>query len=309
MKTKMKVLSLAMSGALGLSVAGAAKADALLFPYFQQGAGVFTFLSLQSFAGSFGDFSSNTLLYTFNYDDPVSGQCTHFDNLGSASLADLVQQTVVAPGLPGGLNLPAAFGDASNPNYLTVSNTRGFLTVQDQAGEFAFFGQAIILSILDGTVAAYKGLNNPFSTSQDNFSSIFTSQVFHMMSWYPTSAVDTRWFTLITGTGMNSPFGWSGERAFFNAFGGVFDRDENFLSGLRPLNIECYETITRNDFMNAAQQAGTVSGGLNLMVNLPIAGNPATGALMVKIESKVTPAIAGSATAISMENAFPNLPY
>lgn len=334
MKIRMKTLSVAMGAALGLSAVNA-QADALLFPFFQSGNGTFTFLSLQSLTGdsafSFpGDgagtgFGSNTLHYVFNYDDPVLEECTHFDVDGSMSAFDLMQQTVTRPGDPGGLNLPTLFGDSSTPGYLTVGDTKGFMTVSDESPEAFFTGQAIVLNVNSGIVAAYKGLNDFTSTSEDDFSFIVTSQLLHAMSWYPTNAVDTRWFTLVTGVGMANPAGWNGQRTFVSVGtglqAGVWDRDENFLSGAVPYDVTCYETVTRNHFMNAAQLAGTVDGGWSIMVNLdpavaggftglnPAVSNGATGALAVKIETKVHPALAGSATAISLENALPNLPY
>ena len=322
MKMKMKLLSAAIGSALGM-VSINAQADALLFPRFETGNGIFSFLSMQAVgdpagglvpnAGNFGD---NTLHYVWNYTDPAQGRCTHFDLFGSMSDFDMIQQTVVAPNVPGGVDLPTIFGDASNPQYLPISPTVGFMTVGDESPEFAFWGQMILVNILDGTVAAYKGLNNPLVPGFGNpaipqlddgdFSYIFTSQIFHVMSWYPTSQVDTEWFTIITGVGMNNPFGWNGTRDFISILGGVLDRDEVFLSGVQPLRITCFDDVELPDFMNAAQLVGTQTGGWNLMLNTP-ADNLATGAMMVKIES--TTALGPQKTAVSIENAFPNLPY
>lgn len=310
MKTRMKTLSVAMGAALGLSAVNA-QADALLFPYFQSGNGSFTFLSLQSLAGVAGDFSSNPLVYVYNYDDPVLGACTHFDTIGSMSQFDLMQHTVTAPGLPGGLDLPTLFGDASTPGYLLVGDTQGFLTVQDTAGEALFTGQAIVVDSANGVITAYKGHNNILSTTDDDFSFITSSQILHMVSWYPVNAVDTRWFTLVTGLGMDNPVGWGGERDFVAIPGGVWDRDEAFLSGVVPFTVDCYATVDRNDFMNAGQLAGTVDGGMTILFNAANVDDvgPSTGALMVKVETEQVGALAGVNTAISLENALPNLPY
>lgn len=323
MKMKMKLLSAAIGTALGM-VSINAQADALLFPRFEAGAGIFSLLSLQAVGDPAGglvpntaNFGDNTLHYVWNYDDPAQGRCTHFDLFGSMSDFDMIQQTVVDPGVPGGLGLPAIFGDASSPAYLNISPTRGFMTVGDESPEFALWGQMILVNILDGTVAAYKGLNNPLVpgfgnpanpvTDADDFSYIFTSQIFHVMSWYPTSQVDTEWFTIVTGTGMGNPFGWNGARDFISILGGVLDRDEVFLSGVQPLRVVCYDDVELPDFMNSAQLIGTARGGWNLMLNTPVVGNPGTGAMMVKIET--TTALGPQRTAVSIENAFPNLPY
>ncbi|HXH03522.1 MAG TPA: hypothetical protein VNN09_09395 [Candidatus Competibacteraceae bacterium] len=313
MKIKMKALSVAVGATLGVASLNA-NADALLFPFFQSGNGAVTYLSLHGDAGSLGDFTSNSLHYVWNYNDPVLGTCTHFDLDGSMSQSDLIQQSVSAPGVPGGDDLDTKFGDASNPAYLTVGNTEGFLTVEDDSLEGGFRGQAIIVNVANGTVTAYKGLNNPASTSEADFNSLPVSHFSHDLTWYPTNVVDTAWFLLVTGTNMNNLSGWRGAVNSFNGFGGVFNRDEVFASGGASIDTVCYDTITVADFTNAAQQAHVANGGYAWLINAPIGNNAdpanptdATGALMVKIES--SDALGPTKTAISLENAFPNFPY
>lgn len=270
MSIKLKTLSAAVGLVMGTAAINA-NADALLFPYFQSGNGAYTFLSLRSGAGSIGatdSFSSNTLHYVWNYNDPTFGECTHYDAFGSMSLFDVIQQTVVSPSSPGGVDLDAAFNDASFPAYLNATTTtRGFLTVQDGSFEAGFSGQAIVVDAIAGTISAYKGLNDITNTYEGDFSSIFTSALSHDLTWYPTARVNTSWFALVTGrpvsiaygdtadnnvAGMANPSGWRGVRAFSNGFGGVFDRDEGFYSFNRPFNVTCYRVIDRAEFMNAS---------------------------------------------------------
>jgi len=335
MSIKLKTLSAAVGLVMG-TVAINANADALLFPYFQSGNGAYTFLSLRGDAGDglgvADNFASNTLHYVWNYNDPTFGECTHYDADGSMSEYDVIQQTVVSPSSPGGVDLDAAFNDASFPAYLNATTTtRGFLTVRDESAEAGFSGQAIVVDAIAGTVSAYKGLNNIASTNEGNFSSIFTSALSHDLTWYPTARVNTSWFALVTGRpvpmnldGMANASGWRGVRAFSNGFGGVFDRDEGFYSFNRPFNVTCYRVIDRAEFMNASQLIATAEGGYNWLINTAVNldlepntdglqsdGNTdvsgATGAILVKIES--TTALGGTRTAISWENAYPNLPY
>lgn len=361
MSIKLKTLSAAVGLVMGTAAINA-NADALLFPYFQSGNGAYTFLSLHSDAGQGapsnpGDpvaagvdpFTTNRLHYVWNYNDPTFGECTHYDAFGSMSQFDVIQQTVVSPSSPGGVDLDAAFNDASFPAYLNATTTtRGFLTVSDNymsgyvtGNEAGFRGQAIVVDAIAGTVSAYKGLNDITNTYEGDFSSIFTSALSHDLTWYPTARVNTSWFALVTGrpvttaapyadpvdlnpAGMANPSGWRGVRAFRNGFGGVFDRDEGFYSFNRPFNVTCYRVIDRAEFMNASQLIATAEGGYNWLINAAVNsdldaaddglqgdGNTdvsgATGAILVKIES--TTALGGTRTAISWENAYPNLPY
>lgn len=313
--------------------------------------------------GDNAPFASNPLHYVWNYNDPTYGQCTHYDANGSMSKYDLIQQTVVSPSSPGGLPLPQVFGDKSNAAYLqSTAPTVGFLTVQDSflvqnglsiippnystGNEGGLSGQAIVVDTVTGVVFAYKGLNNIVSTYEGDFSNILTSARSHDLTWYPTNRANTSWFVLVTGrptntaapyidpipagqpanpAGMANSAGWRGVRSFSNGFGGVFDRDETFLSFNRPFPVTCYDTIDRSSFMNAAQLVATQGGGWNWLVNSAVnsdfdptlAGvqgaadgadtSGATGAVIVKIES--TTQLGPIKTAISWENAYPNLPY
>lgn len=302
---KKKLLTLAMGSALGMSVATTpAHADALLFPIFIEGNGVFTFLTLRSDAGGAG---ANPLHYVWNYNDPDAGDCTHANADGTLTPFDMVQHTVSDPSLST-VDLVADFGDASNPAYLNVSPAEGFMTVRDNSGEGAFGGQAIVVDTSMGLVTAYKGLNNPVSQNEGNFSSILVSQVSHDFIWYPVSAVNTFWFFLVTGIGMDNPNGWGGAVELTHGFGGVWDRDENFRSGGKRLEVVCRAVLQPQDLLTADQLAATQNGGWTWVRNQPdFANTGATGGLVTKFE--FTNVLGTPTAAISQENAFPNFPY
>lgn len=316
MKMKMKALSVALGASLG-AASLSANAEALLFPFFASGNGQWSFMSLRTDRNlnPGGGFNDGNIHYVWVYDDPVLGPCTHADQAGGMSAFDLIQQNVIAGGLPGGVDIHALFGDASAARFLSVSPTQGFVIVKDgETTEATMGGQMILINALSGLTTAYKALNDPANTPFGaglfgiNFSSIFVSQFSHDVSWYPADRVNTQWFVLVTGNNMGNPAGWTGTRQFFNGFAtGVFNRDEVPFSGSVPFVVECYDTITRNDFMNANQLANTAGGGWNWLVNVNVGGSDGTGALMWKIES--TNALGAPKTAISAENAFPNLPY
>jgi len=322
-----KALSLAVGAAVVLGAAQQTQADELLFPFFQSGAGAWTFLTLRSDGGNqfVNDPADDQVAYVFNYNDPALGPCTHFDVLGSMTDYDIIQQTVVDPAFSG-LDLEADFGDESTANYLPIAGgTEGFLTVRDNSPEASFGGQAIIVDAAAGVATAYRAVNDPLNTHfapgtpvTGDFDTLgWTTHRSHDLTWYPTSIVDTSWFVLVTGTDMDKTSGWDGAVDLTLGFGGVFDRDENFLSGGQEPEIVCYDTITAGDLMNSAQVAGTQMGGWAWVANLLApngGGNPADfdptvddarGVLMYKFET--TGALGGVVTTISEENPYPNL--
>jgi len=340
---KKQALSLAVGAALAMGTAPL-YAEQILFPYFESGPGKYTFLSFKGDGfgrnQAFGNIAPGanaiqTLSYVFNYRDPDSGdECIHFDVQGAWTDFDLIQQTVIHPDfIFDGTNVSEDFGDASTPAYLPIAgDTRGFLTVLDQSGEGRLTGQAILVNPAVGLVTAYRAQNNPFSTpvnpnalapnpantfdatfnNAGNFGALgFTSHLSHDLTWYPTNIVDTTWYVLVTGTDMDNRNGWNGAVNFVNGFGGVFDRDENFLSGTRNVLVECYDFVTPQQLMNAAQLNGTRTGGWGWFASVPVVdgdGDPttlATGTLVYKIET--TNQLGTPATVISEESPFPNL--
>jgi hypothetical protein len=295
---KKKTLAAAMSLGMALG-ASQVQADSLLFPFYQTGGGVYTFLMLHT------DLNS-TLHYIWNYDDlttPVQ-ECQHEDAFGTITSWDVIQQTVADPSLSG-LDLQTAFGDLSAPAYSLVSPAQGFMMVSDQTGaESTIRGQAIIYDTTNNLLTAYKGLNNPGSPLIGIWNSIFTSHNSFDMTWYPTAIVDTSWYVLVTGVGMDNIFNWTGEVTLFDVFGFVWDRDENPRSGNILKDIICHEVIDRSDIMTAAQLTHSANGGYVWEGVAPNFLTGATGALFTKIEHS-----GGIGTAHSLENAFPNLPY
>lgn len=363
---KMKKIAAAVGfGVVMSAAAGQAAAESLLFPYYQVGNGVFTFLSTLTASSpngvGFPAVSVPNIHYIWNYKTDMSNKtsaCTHSDLNGATTSWDLMQQTVESPLAPSGnkLNLSTAFGDKSIPAYALTAPSTGFMIVNstgDVEGDFR--GQAIIVDAVNGIMTAYKGLNNPASTDEGTFNNILTSHGGYDMTWYPTketgstlgaAGVDTTWNVLVTGgptalyfngatyvaaaqadtLGMArvsgyGAVGWAGAGVLANGFNLAYDRDEMPISGNMPVNLVCMANIKRSDFLGPDQQIWTANGGYawevfsarNNNLAAPTTGGAgvnasATGILMTKIEA--TTALGGvMRTAISQENAFPNLPY
>ncbi len=279
-----------------------AKADALLFPYFKSGNGAYTFISLYN---PFASAASNTVNVIYYYYDPAAQACIHEDHTGTLTNFDLYQYEVTNQ-----VDLDTLFGDAGagNPLHLLVSPSEGFLIVDIvNQPEGNHGGQAAIIDTVNGTVTTYKALNNPFSTAPGTWDSVLTSKTDFDMTNYPSAYVNTSWFVLVTGTGMDTAVpSWIGAVLLENGNDRVWDRDEVPVSGDQPYPVICFDTIERADIMTAGQVANSDNGGY-WWESITAFANGATGALMYKIES--TTAFGNPLTAISSENSWPNWPY
>jgi hypothetical protein len=321
---KKKILAAAIGATLATGVT-TSQADTLLFPFFQVGNGVHSFLALANVLNEDSD-----IHYIWNLDDlnTAALECRHFDLTGNLTAWDIVQQTVNTPTSAGGIDLMAITGDQSGVRYLPTSPSRGFLIVsnwnENQYGvagaaqpESTLAGQMIVVDTTAGLITAYRGMNNPGEDGnilgEGNFASIFTSHPSHDLTWYPTNIVTTTWYTLVTGFNMDNSANWTGAGYLSNGFENVYDRDEVPASGNVRYPIICHDFIQLADLMTPEQLDWAQGGGYMWSVFGPDFNNlgtgpvvDATGVLMTKIES--TPAIGGVATS-SFENPWPNLPF
>ncbi len=327
---KKKLIAVAVSVALS---AGAiiTQAESLLFPYFQSGNGVWSFLEL---ANVNGGYPVAEIHYIWNRDflDTPEVECEHDDLSGSMTKWDLSHQTVVRPA-ESGFDLPLDFGDTeSMVGYTIDSPMRGFIIVSnreyadsngngipnEELGDSTLNGQMIVADTNTGLISAYRGMNNPAQfnfANQGNWDNLLTAHTTYDLTWYPSSVVDTQWYTLVTGINMDNPNNWAGSGTISNGLSAVYDRDENPRSGNKNLNITCHKFITRDDLMTGAQKTWSDNGGYMWAVFAvarnnfsTVAGDPqdSRGLLMTKIET--TAELGGVATS-TMENAWPNLPY
>lgn len=316
---KKTLVAIAAGTALtGLGMA-AANAESLLFPYWSNQPGTTSVLSLA--AGSnlppnavSGKWENN-IHYVWNY----GPSCTHFDNYGSLTQNDLIQQFVSQPA-----GTPALFGDKSGPAYfppaVPATEAYGFLVVTDNFGippaagpVGSLRGQMVIASASPAIVTAYSGIPQPAGGPEGDFSALNATQ--YRLSWYPQSVVNpTAWFGLVTGNmapNIVAGTNWNGGMNYFQS-GNVYGRDEDPYSGSMEGTIVCSGMLTPNSFMNSAQQASVLNGGL---VNVTFTAGPTPGGLpaiaaplvpgagvvMTKLET--TSALGSAATFITPEKA------
>ncbi len=335
---KRSVVAAAVAGICACTMS-AANAESIIFPYWSTQNGDISVLSLS--AGSdvapnsaTGKYANN-IHYVWNY----GSSCTHFDNYGSLTPNDLIQQFVSQAA-----DTPALFGDKSTPAYFppTTGGSYGFLVVTDNAGVAggtmgpagSLRGQMVIASASSGIVTAYSGIPAPVATiggpNTPRPEGDFRPHIgggpyaYHLvdyrLSWYPQSAVNTSWFAVVLGDmsyTIQHGLDWIGA-AQYTTNGGVYGRDEDAYSGTTTGQFTCSTLLTPSSFMNSAQMSSVSNGGLaNVTFTPGLIQNGTftpgdTGGLyrpsdiaLFKIES--TNALGSPSTFITKENAVSNV--
>lgn len=306
---KKSLMAVAVGAALASGIT-AANAASLLFPYWSTQNGTTSILSLST--GTVAAPALGTLgniHYVWNY----GSSCTHFDNYGTMTSNDLLQQFVSQPA-----GTPALFGDKSTPAYFPqlAGGSYGFLVVSDDAGSPAtatgaagtLRGQMIVASAAAGIVTAYNGLENG-NTTEGDFSNLNATA--YRLSWYPQSVAGTSWYAVATGN-MNAAIiagtNWNGAATYTNN-GQVYGRDEDAYSGSMTGQFTCSASMTPESFMNSAQIASATNGGLVNVTFAPgtttagvfTAGAPGVGVVLTKLET--TTALGGTNTFVTGEKA------
>ncbi len=295
-KTFQKTLIAAAAGVALMSAVGTASANSLLFPYFTTESGNTSIVSL--YGGTNQGTTSTAIHYVYNY----GSACTHFDGLGKLTANDLLQHTVGSTAAGGFGKVVAA--DTSVPFYLPVKDY-GFLVVTSRDAVGQITGDMIVYNPTAGIVTSYPAVDNGAldssvaSGNEGNFNSI-TDTRFNL-GFYPTSLVTTSWYGVVVGN-MNAAItagsNWLGAAKIANGGAGatntggvfgVYDNDENALSGAMTKSLVCGGIVNPSDLMNSAQQAVVgPNGGLIHAVAVPDAATQATGVVMTKIQVLTT---------------------
>ena len=305
MKTKtqkagMPLMPLAVALLSCTFAAGSANAlppssSSLLFPYWSTENGTVSILSLAAGPNLISGGAGGNIHYVWNY----GPSCTHFDNYGTMTPNDLLQQFVSAPA-----GTPALFGDQSTPAYFpqVAQGSHGFLIVTNNGGSVgnggqagALRGQMVLASASAGIVTAYSGIPAPLASNEGNFFGV--GGVAYRLSWYPGADVGTSWFAVVTGDesgAIGSGSNWNGAAQYTNG-GVVYGRDEDSYSGAASGTFTCSTMLTPSSFMNSAQIASTGNGGVvNVgftMGTTDASGTftpgflPATGVVLYKLET------------------------
>lgn len=303
-KFKKSLLAIATGAALAAAGMTAANAESLLFPYWSTQNGVTSILSLSAGptlgpgAGNATKGTGSQIHFVWNYSDAAGDKCVHFDNYGSLTPNDLIQQPVTQPSANW-------FGDKSTPAYFPSiqGGAYGFLVVSDNGGLAggpvgplgSLRGQMVIASAGNGTVAAVAGIpqnvtgmnEGDFSTAAYAPSVAVTSPTVlptgatgtnipagyttagglvgeYRLTWYPSNLVTTSWYGVVLGNmsgAIAAGTSWQGAVNYSNG-GSVFGRDEDAYSGSADGVMTCSGILTPNSLMNSAQQSSVTNGGV-----------------------------------------------
>jgi len=283
-KTFQKTLIAAAAGVALMSAVGTASANSLLFPYFTTEAGNTSILSV--YGGTGMGTAAGSVHYVYNY----GSACTHYDGLGKLTANDVMQHSIASTAAGGFGKVVAA--DTSAPFYLPVKDY-GFLVLSSKVAAGQITGDMIVYNPTSGIVTSYAGIDNGIldttGANEGNFNNIADTKF--NLGFYPTSLVTTSWYGVVAGN-MNAAIvagaNWAGKATLSNTAGGVsgvYDNDENFVSGAMTKSLTCSGMVAPADLMNSAQQA-TVgpNGGLVHSTATPDAATQATGVVLTKIQ-------------------------
>jgi hypothetical protein len=241
----------------------------------------------------------NNLASLFN----TTGPCTHENTTRRVSAWDMVIHTVD----PANQFFAQTAGvDNSQPTGAAVSTPfYGFAVLDDSAGingaqEGDASGFAYVNNYILGMMLDYKLLNNHKSTVSGDFAGQgFTNNSSADLSWNPVDRDMTLWLGLATSGNMTANV-YNGTvtlgQATFNALSaaptipvgggtGVYDNDEQIISGDVRLPITCMALFGRKSFLNNSQLSNTGQGGWK-RVSLT-GSNGATGGKIFKAEVKI----------------------
>ncbi len=287
-KTFQKTLIAAAAGVALMSAVGTASANSLLFPYFTTATGAQSVLSLSN-AGAAP--ATEAIHYVYNY----GSACTHFDASGSLTANDILSHSIAATSAGGFGKVVST--DTSTPVYFPLANQTGFLVVSSRttASIDALRGSMAIVDPATGLVVSYAGIDNNLATNagdEGDFSAIVDLN-FPLTSM-PSALVTTSWYGVVVGD-MNAAIAgglnWGGSVSISNRGTGVWNNDENLVSGTSTKTLRCSGPIVASDLMNAAQAAEVGTNGslvkaeaTSVAAVAPAVGT-ATGLVLMKMQA------------------------
>ncbi len=287
-KTFQKTLIAVAAGAALMSVVGTASANSLLFPYFTTATGAQSVISLSNTGAAP---ATEVIHYVYNY----GTACTHFDANGSLTANDILSHSIAAT-TAGGFGKVVS-SDTSTPVYFPLAGQEGFLVVSSRttAAVDALRGSMAIVDPASGLVVSYAGIDNALASNgvnEGNFAAI-TDLSFPLTS-LPSGVVTTSWYGVVVGD-MNAAIagglGWGGAVTMGNIGTGVWNNDENLVSGVSSKTLRCAGPIVATDLMNSAQAAAVGTNGslvkttsVSIAATAPAVGT-STGLVLMKMQT------------------------
>jgi len=307
----MKKITLSVAFGLLLGFAGSftAKADAVLVPEFKTTAGWITLVTVvDTYA------STNGIHWMYRWDDPLTpvNECGHTDATGSTTPNDMGVINVGVPPVGFG-GTPAMFGDTSTTGLTIGAGFKGLITLYNFNGTFNQItgspGQAggentlqawvHEINFATGEVQAVRAPNDPIGITEGNLDDMAygsfpsTSVTQGMLSrpkavWMPTSIVTTAWEVIVptSDTSFDPGAVMSATLSLSGAGGSpvVYDLNENPLSGVTSVVVECFGKVTLADFLTPLNLSLVAGGGwAYININAPFLSD--RGILVYKEET------------------------
>jgi len=334
---KKVILSIAFGLTTMVIASSFARADAVLVPEFRTDAGWTTLVTvIDTYATTGG------IHWMYRWDDPLTlavNECGHTDATGASTANDMGTTNVGVPPVGFG-NTPAMFGDVTTTALTIGPGFKGLITLYNFIGSYDQFTgagtlgsgpenslEAVIheINFTTGEVQSIRAPNDPIGITEGNLDDMAwgaspansLTQVLLAQpkaSWLPTSIVTTSWEIIVPtlNTAFDVPpantvtLSLSGSAYPVPAIPLIYDIDENPLSGVISVTVNCFGRVFLSDFLTPLNLSLVANGGwayinmavpfgggpLALAIGGPPAPNPDRGILVYKEE---TATIGGSA--------------
>ena len=313
----------AVTLATAAMAAGTVQADSLLAPLILNDTNTTTYLSLrtgQIIAPVNGLhytwLQKNSTLNGTNNTQIALGdmnrKCIPVNSFGKATPLDMVYQTTkgnanfMTPPIAPDFSMGSGFPWAPGFDYA------GMLVIDIDAAlgieEGNFLGFAYVVDTANNFLLDYKLLNNHLSTKSGDFSAGFISKKSIDFSWLPDTFADTYWYTAVVSDDMTKGPEQAGvydatvniqsqprveldgtanqesPQAIQGGIG-VYNNDEDYLSGARDKRVTCVAYYQRDAFILPSQFGFTANGGWTRRAIQPVdTVIDATGAITYKME-------------------------
>lgn len=263
-KTFQKTL---LAAAAGMAlVSGVAQADDnLLFPYISSVSGGYTFISITTDANA--AVAGGSHYYYMTKLAGATGNCEHFDGLGTNTQNDLFQFEMSKQS-----DLITATGDTtSTPLTMASTGKEGYLVVTANTPDVAsrYTGEATLVSVGSGLMYTYNGITAPSAAGNPDFGNAATGlqQTNRIFQWYADPAVSTAFYIAPVGTLTNMKGGAltvsvkSVSNKGVNGDEGAFDNNEKLWSGAVSKTITCFGSVKPSDLLGSDTYAKVKNGG------------------------------------------------
>lgn len=256
-----------------------------------------------------------------------TNECGHTDASGASTPNDMGTINVATPPVGFG-NTPAMFGDVTTTGLTLGPGFKGLLTLYNFAGTYSQITgagtlghgpedslEAVVheINFVTGEVQTVRAPNDPSGVDEGNlddmaygawpaptgnpfnFASVVNSQDLLAQpkaSWFPTAIVSTSWEVIVPT--FDTAFDVPPANSVTLRLGGtggvpvVYDIDENPLSGVVDVIVDCFGKLTLADFLTPLNLSLVANGGWGYINMVTPATYTADAGILVYKEETAT---------------------